>query len=213
MKFSNLLRRCDRGQLILELRGTLPPHQQGPPLHIHHFEDEDGTVTAGTLSAIVGDRTITAGPGESVTLPRGVPHRWWNDGDTQLAFHGTVRPLADLDRYLQAIFEVINAGPKGRPPLFYMAHLVLRHGRTQSALLMPPAVQTAAVPDRGGDRHAARALQGQGLARLPGALRRRPDRVRAEAGPGDGAHRRASVTESGRAADASGHAPMSHLRL
>lgn len=137
-----LLRRCDRGQLILELRGTLPPHQQGPPLHIHHFEDEEGTVIAGTLSAVVGDRTLTAGPGEPVTLPRGVPHRWWNDGDTQLAFHGTVRPLADLDRYLQAVFEVVNAGPKGRPPLFYMAHLVLRHGRTQSALLMPPAVQT-----------------------------------------------------------------------
>jgi quercetin dioxygenase-like cupin family protein len=136
-----LLRKCDGGQLILELRGTLPPHQQGPPLHIHHFEDEDGIVTAGTLSAIVGGRTITAGPGESVSLPRGVPHRWWNDGDTQLAFHGTVRPLADLDRYLQAIFEVVNAGPSGRPPLFYMAHLVLRHGRTQTVLLMPPTVQ------------------------------------------------------------------------
>ena len=72
-----LLRKCDRGQMILQLHGTLPPHQEGPPLHIHQFEDEDGSVTAGTLSAIIGDRTITAGPGESVTLPRGVPHRWW----------------------------------------------------------------------------------------------------------------------------------------
>ena len=136
-----LLRKCDRGQMILQLQGTLPPHQEGPPLHIHQFEDEDGTVTAGTLSAIVGKRTITAGPGESVSLPRGVPHRWWNGGDTELAFHGTVRPLADLDRYLQAIFEVVNAGPRGRPPLFYMAHLALRHRRTQSVLLMPAPLQ------------------------------------------------------------------------
>ncbi len=136
-----LLRKCDRGQMILQLQGTLPPHQEGPPLHIHQFEDEEGSVTAGTLSAIVGDRTITAGPGESVTLPRGVPHRWWNGGDTELAFHGTVRPLADLDRYLQAIFEVVNAGPKGRPPVFYMAHLVLRHRHTQSVLLMPAPLQ------------------------------------------------------------------------
>ena len=101
----------------------------------------DDSPAAGHPAATIGGRTITAGPGESVTLPRGVPHRWWNGGDTQLAFHGTVRPLADLDRYLQAIFEVVNAGPKGRPPVFYMAHLVLRHRRTQSVLLMPAALQ------------------------------------------------------------------------
>ncbi len=54
---------------------------------------------------------------------------------------GVARPAADLDRYLQGVFEVMNAGPPGRPPLFYMAHVSLRHRRTQTVLLMPAPLQ------------------------------------------------------------------------
>jgi hypothetical protein len=46
-----------------------------------------------------------------------------------------------LDRYLQAIFEIMNAGPDGRPPLFYIAHAALRHRRTQAVLIMPGPIQ------------------------------------------------------------------------
>lgn len=136
-----LRRRRANGELLLDLRGTLPAHQQGPPLHIHHLEDETGAVTAGTLSADVGGRRINAGPGQSVELPRGIPHRWWNEGEAPLAFEGQVRPAVDLDRYLQAIFEVMNAGPKNRPPLIYMAHAALRHRQTQTALILPRPLQ------------------------------------------------------------------------
>lgn len=136
-----LRRRRVNGALMLDLRGSLPAHQQGPPLHIHYLEDEDGFVTAGTLSAVVGGQRIDASPGQSVQLPRGVPHRWWNQGGVPLAFEGHVRPLVDLDCYLQAIVEVVNAGPRNRPPLFHMAHVVLRHRRTQAALIMWPPLQ------------------------------------------------------------------------
>lgn len=108
---------------------------------MHLFEDEDGKVTTGRLSADIGGKVVHAGPGESVDLPRGIPHRWWNEGDTTLAFVGRVRPAVDLDRYLQAVFEVMNAGPKGRPPLFYMAHVALRHRRTQTVLMMSRPLQ------------------------------------------------------------------------
>lgn len=129
------------GEVWLELKGSLPPHREGPPLHIHFAEDEVGHVTSGTLSAVVDGRRITAGPGESASLPRGSAHRWWNGGDEPLVFSGEARPLVDLDRYLQAVFEVMNAGPEGRPPLFYMAHVALRHRRTQAVLIMPRPIQ------------------------------------------------------------------------
>ena len=136
------LRRVWRGNATwLELRGSLPPHSEGPPLHIHFVEDEEGHVTSGTLSAFLGGKRITVGPGEVAVLPRGVAHRWWNEGDEPLAFLGFSGPLVDLDRYLQAVFEIMNAGPAGRPPLFYLAHLTLRHRHTQAVLLMPPLVQ------------------------------------------------------------------------
>lgn len=129
------------GERLYRLRGTLPAHRHGPPLHIHHVEDEEGLVIAGTLSAEVDGKQLTFGPGETVRLPRGVSHRWWNDGDQPLTFEGYVRPAVDLDRYLQAVFEVVNAGAPNRPPLFYLAHVALRHHRTQTVLVMPPVIQ------------------------------------------------------------------------
>lgn len=136
-----LVRRTQGGETFIELRGTLPPHREGPPMHVHYAEDEEGTTTMGTLSADIGGRRSEAGPGQKVKLPRGIPHRWWNDGDTPLAFEGYVRPAVDFDRYVQAAFEVMNAGPKGRPPLLYLAHVALRHRQTQGVLVMNPVVQ------------------------------------------------------------------------
>jgi hypothetical protein len=92
--------------------------------------------------AEVNGKQLTFGPGETVRLPHGVPHRWWNDGDQPLTFEGYARPAADLDRYLQAVFEVVNAGAPNRPPLVYLAHVALRHHRTQTVLVMPPAIQS-----------------------------------------------------------------------
>ena len=137
------IRRLRReGELVFELRGTLPAHRSGPPMHIHHLEDEEGLVTAGSLSVEVGGQRLTVERGQTAQLPRGVPHRWWNDGDQPLAFEGCTRPAVDLDRYLQAVFEVMNAGEPNRPPLFYLAHVAVRHRRTQTVLIMPSVIQT-----------------------------------------------------------------------
>ena len=136
------LRRIQLGnEVVLELKGTLPAHREGPPLHIHFAEDEEGYVASGTLSAVVDGRRITVGAGESVRMPRGSVHRWWNDGDETLQFNGHVRPVVDFDRLVQAVFEVVNASPSGRPSLFYIAHVSLRHRHTQALAMMPRPVQ------------------------------------------------------------------------
>jgi hypothetical protein len=90
---------------------------------------------------VIDGHRITAGPGESTSIPHGLAHRWWNEGDERLVFEGHARPVVDLDRYLQAVFEIMNSGPAGRPPLFYLAHVALRHRRTQGVLIMPRPVQ------------------------------------------------------------------------
>ncbi len=52
------LRRLPSGDEVwLELRGSLPPYGEGPPLHIHFEEDEEGTVHSGKLSAVVDGRS------------------------------------------------------------------------------------------------------------------------------------------------------------
>ena len=127
-----IMRRVRHGnQVVLELEGSAPPKGEGPPLHVHVVEREEGKVVAGILSAVVGGETIKVRAGESVVFPAGVPHRWWNAEDQPLQVKGRIVPVADLDRYLQAVFTVANSGQAGRMPLFYIAHVMYRHRRTQ----------------------------------------------------------------------------------
>ena len=56
-----------QGRIVLILEGTLPPGADGPPLHVHIQEREEGVVKAGTLGALVGAEKIISAP---------LPHRY-----------------------------------------------------------------------------------------------------------------------------------------
>ena len=133
-----------QGQIVLTLDGTLPPGTNGPPLHVHFHENEEGIVKAGTLGAQIGKDKFVVPAGGTVVLPAGRPHRWWNAGDDLLEFSGHVVPV-DLDRYLQAVFAVLNAS-NGRPPIFYLAHVLWRHRDTQLLSIPPPPIQRILLP-------------------------------------------------------------------
>ncbi|MBB3348033.1 cupin domain-containing protein [Sphingomonas sp. BK069] len=46
----------------------------GPPLHVHHGEDELFYVLAGDYVVQVGDQRFPLGTGDCILGPRGVPH-------------------------------------------------------------------------------------------------------------------------------------------
>jgi mannose-6-phosphate isomerase-like protein (cupin superfamily) len=139
--------RADRnGEKWLMLRGSLPPRRQGPPLHVHFSEIEEFHVKSGTLGAEADGRTIQVPAGGSATFKAGSSHRWWNDGDDVLIVDGYAGPVVDLDRYLQAAFEILNSSPSDRPSLFYMGHLAWRHRHTQAVLFMPRPLQAVVLP-------------------------------------------------------------------
>jgi quercetin dioxygenase-like cupin family protein len=141
------LRRVVReGQMCLELKGSLPPNQEGPPLHIHVYEHEEGTVIAGTLAAEVDGAVVRVEAGGIARLPMGSAHRWWNGGNEMLLFEGFATPVVDLDRYLAAVFDVVNSGSARQPPLFYIAHIAWRHRKTQTMLIAPRWVQAVLLP-------------------------------------------------------------------
>lgn len=130
---------------VLEIEGGVPPRGEGPPLHLRMDQDEDGAVVSGLLAERVGARTITIGPGERAVFPRGVPHRWWSASDEPLVSKGRAVPAGDLDCYLQAVFAVLNAGKRGRPSLFHIAHVLYRHRRTQRSATAPAWAQSAVL--------------------------------------------------------------------
>ena len=136
--------RDSQGHVVLTLEGSLPRRAGGPPLHVHFHEREEGSVKEGTLGVQIGKQKTVVQAGSSIALPAGMSHSWWNAGDGTLVFNGQAIPAVDLDRYLQAIFAVLNASPSGRPSIFYLAHVAWRHRHTQAFAIPPRAVQRIA---------------------------------------------------------------------
>jgi hypothetical protein len=134
------------GQIVLILDGSLPPGTSGPPAHVHFHQREEGTVKAGSLGARLGKETVRVPAGGSAVFPAGIVHAWWNAGDDVLEMSGRAVPAGDLDRYLQAVFAVLNASATGRPSIFYIVHVAWRHRHTQSIASPPQVIRRIVFP-------------------------------------------------------------------
>jgi quercetin dioxygenase-like cupin family protein len=53
----------------------------GSPVHAHNKESEHFLVLEGTLHVVLDGEPMDLHPGETVSLPRGVPHIWINRSD------------------------------------------------------------------------------------------------------------------------------------
>jgi Cupin domain len=75
-------------------------------------------VLSGTLGLKVGRQTLTARPGDAVTVPPGTAHRFWNAGDREVRFTCEVRPALTFEQLLETMFALAEDGKtngKGMP--------------------------------------------------------------------------------------------------
>ncbi len=119
----------------------------GPIMHTHLQQDESLTVVEGRIGyEILGQAPQFAGPGETVTFLRGVPHRFWNAGDDILHCKGWVGPVHSIIFYLTAIFEAQNRSGKGQPEAFDGAYLMTRYKTEYEIVGLPGFVKKAIIP-------------------------------------------------------------------
>ncbi|MBA4797250.1 MAG: cupin domain-containing protein [Rhizobiales bacterium] len=88
------------------------PAGEGPPLHVHEREDEFFRVLSGRFLFVCGDRQTAVGEGGCVLLPRGVPHRFQNVGDSMGRLMIIVTP-GGFEGFFQAVAESAPAGQAG----------------------------------------------------------------------------------------------------
>jgi quercetin dioxygenase-like cupin family protein len=92
---------------------------RGTPLHIHHFQDEMFYVVEGEYFFQVGDLKSRLSPGDSIFLPRKVPHAW-----TQVSEKGkmtvTFQPAGKMEE-----FFVTMAGLKDEPSAEQIAQIFI----------------------------------------------------------------------------------------
>lgn len=100
------------GGLFSLTESVMRPGTEPAPLHVHSREDETFYVVEGRITAIVGDRTEEVGPGGSVYLPRGIPHRIHTTGDAPVRLLMLLTP-AGLEKFFDEIDALEAAGKLG----------------------------------------------------------------------------------------------------
>lgn len=83
---------------------------QGVPMHLHRREEETFHVLEGRLGVESAGVRRVLGPGDSVCLPREVPHTWWTDGDQPVRTLLIVSP-AGMEHFFPELAPV-----NGQPP-------------------------------------------------------------------------------------------------
>ena len=92
-----LLRSEETAGVLALVETRAPAGSPGPRLHRHEF-DENFYVLEGELTFQLVDELVTAGPGEVVFAPRGVPHTFANRGDAPARYLIACTP-AGFERY------------------------------------------------------------------------------------------------------------------
>ena len=120
---------------------TVPP-QLGAPPHIHHRETEAYYVLDGEVEFLKGERTVRAGVGQFVHVPKGMVHAFTNAGQESARFLGIVTPGGLHEKLLsnlgeQAKTETLPGAPEGPPDAGKFAAIM----REYDSEVLPPSGQ------------------------------------------------------------------------
>ncbi len=106
---------------------TIPPRALAAPIHVHEHEDEYSFVLSGRMGAQIGDDVVEAGPGDLVLKPRGVPHAFWNAGDTETRVLEIISPAG----FAQYFAEMVpHLAAEGEPDVAALAAIQQRYALT-----------------------------------------------------------------------------------
>ena len=133
------------GDRVLVENFVEPGH--GPLMHTHFLQDESLTVVNGRIGyQVMGQPEQYAGEGETVLFKRGVPHRFWNDGEDTLHCKGWIKPANTIVFYLSAIYAAQNKSGKSQPEKFDAAYLLTRYSKEYDLPEIPLIVKKIILP-------------------------------------------------------------------
>jgi mannose-6-phosphate isomerase-like protein (cupin superfamily) len=103
---------------------SLKPHAHIAATHIHPFQRQRFSVTAGTLVCMVDGKRVTLKAGESVVLDPGAVHDQANPHDVEVQVIEEYQPAARMHDFFRVYFALARDGltnAAGMPPLLLTA--------------------------------------------------------------------------------------------
>jgi quercetin dioxygenase-like cupin family protein len=108
----------------------------GPPLHIHHREDETFQILEGEYEWTVGGKTFVAQKGATIFAPRGIPHNYRYLGQTPGRLMCIITPAG-----FEGFFEEIGAmSPQQQQDIPGVIEIGNRYGLE----ILPPLINPVA---------------------------------------------------------------------
>ena len=106
----------------------IPAGARVPAAHSHDRFDEVAYGLDGVCVWTIGGVRHEIGPGDSVFIPRGVPHRFDNEGDVTARQLAVATPGLMTADYFREIGEALNGG--GPPDIAQIHEIMRRYGMT-----------------------------------------------------------------------------------
>ena len=93
-----------------------------PAMHKHLYQDEKFEVLSGKLTYNLDSKVGIVGPGETVILPKGIPHTHFNAENEDLIMLQTASPAMDFEDFVHALNYHIGKGniKAGQPPFLQL---------------------------------------------------------------------------------------------
>jgi quercetin dioxygenase-like cupin family protein len=113
-KMTFLLTAAETDGELLRIDMTVQPGGFVTGEHIHPTQEERFQITSGRITLRAGDRERLYTAGDTVTIPPGVPHAWWNSGSDDLRVIVDVRPAGRFAEFVTTFFALARAGKTNR---------------------------------------------------------------------------------------------------
>jgi len=100
------------------------------PEHIHPFQENRFRLIAGQLSFKINGKEQIAYDGDVVSIPKNVPHHFWNSGSTEAHYIQEFYPALKIDQLFQSFFALARDGrlnKAGIPNIFCTSVIMLAH--------------------------------------------------------------------------------------
>jgi mannose-6-phosphate isomerase-like protein (cupin superfamily) len=117
------------GEYVL-VECTVQPNGFVAAAHVHPYQTERFEIEQGRVGFKLDGEELYAEAGETVVVPAGSAHKFWNAGETEAVFVTEVRPALQFERLLETMFALANDGKtskRGLPSPLRLAVIANAH--------------------------------------------------------------------------------------
>jgi quercetin dioxygenase-like cupin family protein len=108
----------------------------GTPEMVHPLQDESFEILSGSLDFSIGGQERRLEAGESLLIPKGTPHKWWNESNEEAHALVELRPALRSEELFANIYGLFNE--KGAVPNPLQMAVLFNEHWNEGHLTKPP---------------------------------------------------------------------------